>query len=1123
MASSSAGSSRSSSSNRQVERTLSDSSFGNMMPSLKAQASTVKDKGKRKATVVQDDEEDDVIVLELGGSKQTSSSKSRQPRASSTTASATSTATSKSIRLTQATPSEPSSSTAVAPKNTQRKRKQEPGDGFKMDFKHTQPVTQPASTSRKSSSSSHDPTRPTQPRPTALPPSSSRASSSRSLQSSSKHSSTAEVLLTQSGSSFAPLLPSSLAGSTQDKPKLKPLRDLRPPAPFSTRSTSPLPSPPPVKAAAQTLPRPPSDPPAPLLPPSVTSVTSRPDPRPPSLPPSPPKAPSPRKRKRTPPQPRSPTVDRILATTDWAELHPSLEISRLFRLEYALHGGLTYNQARTAEKKAQFAKVTRKSASAAVVLHYEPSWIKDDGAVATLKKKLGSKEHFVAVVWARDVLGRNKMEEGSIGQEGELRKAVVGGVDMYLLGKEFPLKFVIIVGMIVGISENDTTISYEVDDGTGVILCTCPLRRPDPIFIFPRRSADGNPKTPSPRKRKVDELVEAGEDRLEVGTLVKVVGTLEEHWVATADRKIVAEKIEALYDANLEAEHHLQVARLHREVYSKPLDLKARLAQIKQVEDEQWSHLSSIQASSSAAGTPTKRIRLRGPIKLHDDDITPQNFITYIRQHLRDEHVDRSSPPTSQPSSMPHSSPPSSDGAFWGIRYASQEHVEEPTAFTLDDIESDRRLVTFATRLAQKLEREKRAKRKLGALEREKGKLWVRKQGKEGLVSVKGIGSNGGSALLLRTVSSGIRSSKERKETTGEEQPLEGAKLEKAISKCFREALVEMRKKGVIVLSEPEAEEPQWASDSRDLDDSRYLPDAPSYSSSKRQSGYEQADQGPWPLLFADSEEEEEDRRPSPSSVKQSVGSHGGRSPGSWTRSGPWDIILEDEDEKDAVPSVTASPNKSTESEPRQPLWDIIFEDDEVDKKMTTANSTPNARHTPRSTHTRSPSHLPSSPSTVKPSRTTNLVSQDPTISLRPSQQSSRHPSSPPTFNVPPLFQSPRDRTFVTDSSWTTSVAGVDQETYELVTHTSLAGPVLRVLRNVFGGQAFGAKPKAGGVSERGVREALVRDERWAGVATYSDLVGKTLRVLEEQGEAQKVGLEEWRPTRGLGFSKGRG
>lgn len=53
------------------------------------------------------------------------------------------------------------------------------------------------------------------------------------------------------------------------------------------------------------------------------------------------------------------------------------------------------------------------------------------------------------------------MEEGSVGEEGELRQTVIGGVDMYLLGREFPLRLVIVIGMIVGISESDEAVSYQ--------------------------------------------------------------------------------------------------------------------------------------------------------------------------------------------------------------------------------------------------------------------------------------------------------------------------------------------------------------------------------------------------------------------------------------------------------------------------------------------------------------------------------------------------------------------------------------------------------------------------------------------------------------------------------------
>lgn len=427
-----------------------------MMPSLKAPTATSRDKGKKKAAPVQE-EDDDIIVVESGGARQTSSSMSRQPSASSAAASTAAKTTSRSARPNRPTPSEASSSTRVASKSTQRKRKAEPGDGFKMDFKHTQATAQATSTSRNSPASSRDSTRASQPRPPALPPSSSSfASSSRSHHSSTKHNSliSADAPSTQSKSSFISMLPSALAGSTQGKPKLKPLHAFRPPSSINIRSTSPLSSPLPARAIAQ----PPPPPPPSSRNPSAVQAQSR----SPAPPPAPIKVPSPRKRIRSPPRPRSPTIDRILARTDWAELHPSLEVSHLFRLEYALHGGLTYNQARTApkENKGEFARVTRKTASASVQ-HEEPSWVGDEAAVRTLKQKLGDKEHFVAVVWARDVLGRNKMEEGSVGEEGELRKTVIGGVDMYLLGKEFPLQLVIVVGIIVGISESDTTISYQ--------------------------------------------------------------------------------------------------------------------------------------------------------------------------------------------------------------------------------------------------------------------------------------------------------------------------------------------------------------------------------------------------------------------------------------------------------------------------------------------------------------------------------------------------------------------------------------------------------------------------------------------------------------------------------------
>lgn len=423
--------------------------------------------------------------------------------------------------------------------------------------------------------------------------------------------------------------------------------------------------------------------------------------------------------------------------------------------------------------------------------------------------------------------------------------------------------------------------------------------------------------------------------------------------------------------------------------------------------------------------------------------------------------------------------------------------------------------------MAQKTEREKRAKKKVGALGREKGKLWVSKEANKEFTSVKGVGSHGGSTLMLRTVSSGLKASKRLEKVTKDEQPLDGAKLEKAISKCFREALIEMRQKGVIVLREPEMEEASWAADSKMLDNT-YLPDTPSHALPATTSNYCPTNGRPWPVLFAKEEKEEKERRPSPRDRKRPKGPNG-RFAMPWDYAQLWNINLEDPVEGQDTNAVCASspPGNLRAKKRAQSQWDVILEGDSNVQQSKRLDMTSDDCHTPRSTHTRFYSDVPRSPSTVKASRTTDSA-QPQSTSVRSHHQILRTTSSPPTFEIPSLFQSPRrDRTFATDSSWTTSIAAVGQETYELVTHTSLGPPILRVLRNVYSGQRNDME-HTGGVSERRIREALVRDARWAGVASYSDLVGKALKALGEQGDVQSVGLGQWKPMTGLGFTKGR-
>lgn len=97
----------------------------------------------------------------------------------------------------------------------------------------------------------------------------------------------------------------------------------------------------------------------------------------------------------------------------------------------------------------------------------EPSWARDEQAVNALKRKLGERDHFVAVMWAKDFLGVNKRIDGWVEEKGALRRTILGGADMYLLGKEFPLKFVMIVGVVVGAVEGKNSqggydrVNYE--------------------------------------------------------------------------------------------------------------------------------------------------------------------------------------------------------------------------------------------------------------------------------------------------------------------------------------------------------------------------------------------------------------------------------------------------------------------------------------------------------------------------------------------------------------------------------------------------------------------------------------------------------------------------------------
>lgn len=333
------------------------------------------------------------------------------------------------------------------------------------------------------------------------------------------------------------------------------------------------------------------------------------------------------------------------------------------------------------------------------------------------------------------------------------------------------------------------------------------------------------------------------------------------------------------------------------------------------------------------------------------------------------------------------------------------EPVELPQAFSLDDITSNRDLALFATRLAQKTERDRRARKKqsAAAASRKKGDIWVR-QDDQNLQAVitKGVGSRGGSTLLLPSVTRTTTSSSLKSEQ--DDAPLAGEKLTKAVSKQFREALIQMRQKGSIVVSSTaETDKVSWFKAPAPAMEE--LPDLPSYSKSNA---------------------------------------------------------------RDELTSDCGAAD---------------FGDQDLSAFMSRG-------------HMRRMKREPSTP----PEPTSYSI-YAPTWS--PSDSKAGPVSS---ADVSSISNATADRT---DASWTTSVAGVSNDTYELVTAATVAQPILRVLRNQSAQAKLGKGQKSAlstpSWNEKDVRIGLTADERWEAVARYSEVVAKGLELLKQQDLVQQT------------------
>ncbi|KPV75202.1 uncharacterized protein RHOBADRAFT_53213 [Rhodotorula graminis WP1] len=340
----------------------------------------------------------------------------------------------------------------------------------------------------------------------------------------------------------------------------------------------------------------------------------------------------------------------------------------------------------------------------------------------------------------------------------------------------------------------------------------------------------------------LEQRAEQQSERVEVreGECVRVVGRVEERrMVWDEGRRVVALRMDILDDVNALSMHHTQAAQLHRTLYALPFDARTRLAQVERDELEArqaaWETASCATATTSGTGggsewggrgggsvasSPGRGTHYRPtrPSKLAREDLTLSNFIIYVRHHLRKRYVvaipfpgsptdfDMSPPPSSQRS--PSSSSPSSSTSSSST---SRHTAELALPFTLAAIQANAHLSLFASRLAQEQARVARDKER-GVRPGAATRAWVAPppmgSGRGAQHVSRGSVGMGAARLLPPPSASSSTSSSSRRSRAPlaphEHEPplLEGAELERAIARVWREAIRTMRKAGMVVEAE---------------------------------------------------------------------------------------------------------------------------------------------------------------------------------------------------------------------------------------------------------------------------------------------------------------------------------
>lgn len=161
-----------------------------------------------------------------------------------------------------------------------------------------------------------------------------------------------------------------------------------------------------------------------------------------------------------------------LAKVDWTLCDPLARESNLFKFDYLLYGNPTYKQA---DSNNRFYPRGRRDLAPPEPKAREPSWART-ADLRSLANNMNTHEEFFATCWVRDVIGDDAEELEVVGPWGEavemkvvedskkgIRKTEVSGIDMMLMGKEFPCRNVLLVGIVVevDVSEEKGIISYR--------------------------------------------------------------------------------------------------------------------------------------------------------------------------------------------------------------------------------------------------------------------------------------------------------------------------------------------------------------------------------------------------------------------------------------------------------------------------------------------------------------------------------------------------------------------------------------------------------------------------------------------------------------------------------------